>query len=69
MNGLLQLYNKKLELLNSTVTGLNYSEKYYVAQYYYQFSITAEHTCNVNGTFTLPTENLCPDTVQIDTAQ
>ena len=26
-------------------------------------------TCSVNGTFTAPIENLCPDTVQIETAQ
>ena len=26
-------------------------------------------TCRVNGTFTSPIENLCPETVQIETAQ
>ena len=41
----------------------------YVLKFFFNDKESSKHTCNVNGTFTSPIENLCPDVVQIDTAQ
>ena len=67
MKGLLQLCNKFENNVArySMFNNLNMQPALFGAN----VKLLKTLTCRVNGTFTSPIENLCPETVQIETAQ